>query len=101
MSFCGFYGSQLRQRRFNEVKFMRWEEELFSHFFVFAKNYAKTCEMSGDEYVNNMLQSASHWVDSAEKEFLSWGICILGNLMSATWAWLSKDRLQHLGTIDE
>jgi flagellar motor switch protein FliN/FliY len=55
--------------------------------------------MSGDECVNNMLQSTSHWVESVEKEFLSWGICILGNLMGATWAWISKDRLHIWGRL--
>jgi len=36
--------------------------------------------MSGDEYVNNMLQRLSHWVDGAEKEFLEWGIMPLRKL---------------------
>jgi sarcosine/dimethylglycine N-methyltransferase len=38
------------------------------------KNYVKICEMFGDEYVNNMLQGLSHWVDGAQKGFPNWGI---------------------------
>ena len=45
-------------------------------FLVFAKNCAritKIYEMSGDEYVNNMLQELSCWVDGVERGRLYWG----------------------------
>ncbi len=47
--------------------FSRIREEL-------RKNFEKICEMSGDEYVNNMLQGLSHWVDGVERGYLDWGI---------------------------
>lgn len=73
-----FYSAELKQRHFEELGIIPMRGELFRHFSrindELTRKYDEICEMSGDEYVDNMLEGLKHWVDGAEKGFLDWGI---------------------------
>lgn len=73
-----FYRHELGARGFREVHIEPLTEQLRMHYFrvgqALRDNYDQAVKLSGQSYVDNMLKGLQHWVDGADKGYLSWGI---------------------------
>ena len=74
----GFYRKALNQLGLDEVGFNEMPSQLRNHYArVRAELTGRRAEMierCGEEYVTRMLQGLGHWVDAADKGYLTWGI---------------------------
>lgn len=74
----GFYREQLAARGFEEVAFLEMPEQLRNHYATVRRSLEarkdEMVERSGAEYVNRMLEGLGHWVDAADRGYLTWGI---------------------------
>ena len=73
-----FYRDSLAERDFEEVATIEHLDDMRTHYSrvgeELRENYDEICELSGNEYVENMLRGLDHWVDGADKGFLAWAI---------------------------
>ena len=74
----GFYRSELSARGFKEVAVSPLLDHLRTHYTRVGEDlqsrYDDIVELSGKEYVDNMLRGLQHWVNGADKGHLAWGI---------------------------
>lgn len=73
-----FYRSELGARGFKEVTVSPLLGDLRTHYVRVGEElqsrYDDIVELSGEEYVGNMLRGLQHWVNGADKGHLAWGI---------------------------
>ncbi|CAN0584662.1 unnamed protein product, partial [Laminaria digitata] len=73
-----FYRDALVARRFREESIDPLTDQLRTHYFrvrhTLQENYDQAVELSGKEYIDNMLNGLQHWVDGADNGYLAWGI---------------------------
>ena len=73
-----YYRAELEQRGFNEAIVQPLTDQLRTHYArvggALRDNYDRAVELSGETYVDNMIKGLQHWVDGADRGFLSWGI---------------------------
>ena len=73
-----FYRSKLGARGFKEVSVSPMLDDLRTHYVRVGEElqsrYDEIVELSGEEYVRNMLRGLQHWVNGADKVHLAWGI---------------------------
>lgn len=73
-----FYRDSLAEREFEEVATIERLDDMRTHYArvgeELRENYDEICELSGNEYVENMLRGLDHWVDGADNGFLAWAI---------------------------
>ena len=73
-----FYRSNLKNRGFIEIDTIERVDDMRTHYARVSEelreNYDKICELSGADYVENMMEGLDHWVEGADKGFLAWGI---------------------------
>lgn len=74
----GFYRTNLEERGFVEMDTIDRLDDMRTHYArvkeELQENYDKICDLSGSDYVDNMLTGLGHWVDGADKGYLAWGI---------------------------
>ncbi|HKK53295.1 MAG TPA: SAM-dependent methyltransferase, partial [Myxococcota bacterium] len=74
----GFYREQLSKLGFEEVAFLEMPEQLRNHYATVRRNLEgrreEMLERSGAEYVERMLEGLGHWVNAADRGYLTWGI---------------------------
>ena len=74
----GFYRSELGARGFEEVAVSPMLDQLRTHYTRVGEElksrYDDIVNLSGKEYVDNMLHGLQHWVSGADKGHLAWGI---------------------------
>jgi sarcosine/dimethylglycine N-methyltransferase len=73
-----FYKSNLENRGFVELDTNERLDDMRTHYArvkeELREKYDEICELSGTEYVENMLRGLGHWVDGADRGHLAWGI---------------------------
>ena len=73
-----FYRSNLKNRGFIEIDTIERVDDMRTHYARVSeelrKNYDEICELSGPDYVENMMEGLDHWMEGADKGFLAWGI---------------------------
>jgi len=73
-----FYKTNLENRGFVELDTIERLDDMRTHYArveeELRESYDEICELSGTEYVENMLRGLGHWVDGADKGHLAWGI---------------------------
>ncbi len=73
-----FYRDSLAERDFEEVATIEHLDDMRTHYArvgeELRENYDEISELSGNEYVENMLRGLDHWVDGAANGFLAWAI---------------------------
>lgn len=73
-----FYRSELAKRGFSEIAVEPLTEHLRTHYHrvraELKKHYDEAVELSGQTYVDNMINGLRHWVDGADRGYLAWGI---------------------------
>tara|TARA_B100000676_G_scaffold312158_1_gene385040 strand:+ start:7204 stop:8058 length:855 start_codon:yes stop_codon:yes gene_type:complete len=73
-----FYRTNLKQRGFVEIDTNERVDDMRTHYArvgeELRENYEEICELSGSDYVENMMRGLDHWVEGADKGFLAWGI---------------------------
>jgi cyclopropane fatty-acyl-phospholipid synthase-like methyltransferase len=73
-----FYKSNLENRGFVELDTIERPDDMRTHYVrveeELRENYDEICELSGTEYVENMLRGLGHWVEGADRGHLAWGI---------------------------
>lgn len=73
-----FYKTNLEERGFVERDTIERLDDMRTHYARVKEelhdSYDEICELSGTEYVENMLRGLGHWVDGADKGYLAWGI---------------------------
>ena len=74
----GFYRKNLSGLGFEELGWTEMPEQLRKHYAtVRTELTARRDEMvqrCGSEYVTRMLEGLEHWVDAADRGYLTWGI---------------------------
>jgi sarcosine/dimethylglycine N-methyltransferase len=74
----GFYRKELRQRGFEEVFVDQLTNHLRTHYMrvgqALKDRYDEAVALSGQTYVDNMIEGLQHWVDGADRGYLAWGI---------------------------
>jgi sarcosine/dimethylglycine N-methyltransferase len=74
----GFYKEELEKRGFREVAVEPLTDQLRNHYHRIGKelkdHYDEAVGHSGKTYVDNMIRGLQHWVDGADRGYLSWGI---------------------------
>lgn len=73
-----FYKTNLEQRGFVEKDTLERLDDMRTHYArvkeELSENYEEICELSGADYVDNMLRGLGHWVEGADSGYLAWGI---------------------------
>ena len=73
-----FYRSELQARGFEERSWTDLTERMRTHYFRVSETlrgrYDEMVAKCSEEYVDNMLRGLGHWVDGADKGYLTWGI---------------------------
>ena len=73
-----FYKTNLENRGFVELDTIERLDDMRTHYArveeELRERYDEICELSGTEYVENMLRGLGHWVDGADRGHLAWGI---------------------------
>lgn len=73
-----FYRRVLRDLGFDEVGFTEMPHQLRTHYdrvrTELLGRRAEMTERCGDEYVTRMLEGLGHWVDAADRGYLTWGV---------------------------
>jgi len=73
-----FYREELSKRGFTEVSIEDLTHQLRNHYHrvgeELRRNYDEAVTMSGQTYVDNMLNGLQRWVDGADQGHLAWGI---------------------------
>jgi SAM-dependent methyltransferase len=73
-----FYRAELGARGFEEVAVSPLLDQLRTHYTRVGEElesrYDDIVDLSGKEYVDNMLRGLQHWVNGADKGHLAWGI---------------------------
>ncbi len=73
-----FYRSELLKRGFEEISVSPMLDQMRTHYARVGEDlqsqYHEIVELSGHEYVDKMLRGLQQWVDSADKNYLAWGI---------------------------
>jgi cyclopropane fatty-acyl-phospholipid synthase-like methyltransferase len=73
-----FYRAELTARGFEEVAVSPLLNQLRTHYTRVGEElqsrYDEIVDLSGAEYVDNMLRGLQHWVNGADKGHLAWGI---------------------------
>lgn len=73
-----FYNDALRKRYFKEIATIDRLDDMRTHYMRVSEelrdNYEEICDLSGTEYVENMLRGLDHWVNGADNGYLAWGI---------------------------
>ena len=73
-----FYKTNLENRGFAELDTIERLDDMRTHYArveeELRERYDEICELSGTEYVENMLRGLGHWVDGADRGHLAWGI---------------------------
>ena len=73
-----FYRRELSALGFAELAVRELTNHLRSHYArvgdELRSRYAEMVDLSGPDYVDNMLKGLQHWVDGADKGYLAWGI---------------------------
>ena len=73
-----FYKRNLENRGFIEIDTIERVDDMRTHYARVSEelreNYDEICELSGVDYVENMMEGLDHWVEGADKGFLAWGI---------------------------
>ncbi|MGE3245011.1 MAG: methyltransferase domain-containing protein [Beijerinckiaceae bacterium] len=73
-----FYRKELAARGFEEVRVQDLTHQLRNHYNRVREellaNREQAAQWSGETYVANMDRGLKHWVDGADKGWLSWGI---------------------------
>ena len=73
-----FYRRELNKLEFAELAVRELTDHLRSHYArvgdELRSRYAEMVDLSGPDYVDNMLKGLQHWVEGADKGYLAWGI---------------------------
>ena len=74
----GFYRKNLSTLGFEEIAFDEMTSQLRAHYDrvrqVLAARRDEMIERCGADYVTRMLEGLGHWVDGADRGYLTWGI---------------------------
>ncbi len=74
----GFYRATLAELGFREVRFVPMVEHLRHHYHRVGQDLkarrAALGQSVSDAYVETMLRGLQHWVDGADRGYLTWGI---------------------------
>jgi sarcosine/dimethylglycine N-methyltransferase len=73
-----FYRSELSARGFKEAETKLLTDQLRIHYWrvreVLQDRYDEAVKLSGQTYVDNMINGLQNWVDGADRGYLAWGI---------------------------
>lgn len=73
-----FYQNNLEKRGFVEIDTIERVHDMRTHYArvgeELRENYDEICELSGPDYVENMIEGLDRWVEGADKGYLAWGI---------------------------
>jgi len=73
-----FYRAELTKRGFREAAIEPMTDQLRTHYWRVGRElrdrYDEAVALSGQGYVDNMINGLQHWVDGADRGFLAWGI---------------------------
>jgi sarcosine/dimethylglycine N-methyltransferase len=74
----GFYRKTLSALGFEEIGWTEMPEQLRRHYATvraeLEARHEEMVERCGIEYVTRMLEGLGHWVDAADRGYLTWGI---------------------------
>ena len=73
-----FYRAELTKRGFREAAIEPMTDQLRTHYWRVGQElkdrYDEAVALSGQGYVDNMINGLQHWVDGADRGYLAWGI---------------------------
>ena len=73
-----FYRAELTKRGFREAAIEPMTDQLRTHYWRVGRElkdrYDEAVALSGQSYVDNMINGLQHWVDGADRGYLAWGI---------------------------
>ena len=73
-----FYRAELTKRGFREAAIEPMTDQLRTHYWRVGRElkdrYDEAVALSGQDYVDNMINGLQHWVDGADRGYLAWGI---------------------------
>lgn len=74
----GFYRQTAKEVGLEEIEIEDLSHQLGNHYSrvrdELSSRYDEMVELSGQEYVDRMLQGLKHWVDGQRNGYLAWGI---------------------------
>ena len=74
----GFYRKNLSGLGFQEIGWTEMPDQLRKHYATvrseLTRRKSEMVERCGTDYVTHMLEGLGHWVDAADRGYLTWGI---------------------------